>query len=143
MICSITSKGFETPPVQKESHILSILLLISPVINFVLRCVLTFLGFFWIVMGKAALFRNLSRSLRLNSQYPFAGFRCIGMSPRAAHLRIVFWATPRYSAAAGVWVFGQFGHRRVFYCECINTALRLVYQTLLSSDSRRKTASKL
>lgn len=36
----MTSNGLETPPVQNESQIRSTLLLISPVINAVLRCVL-------------------------------------------------------------------------------------------------------
>jgi hypothetical protein len=46
--------------------------------------------------------RNRSRSLRRNNRYPLAVFRCIGISPRAAQLRIVLWWTPRYSAASAV-----------------------------------------
>ena len=52
--------------------------------------------------GLAAFFKKVSRSLRLNGRFPFVGFWCIRISPRAAHLRMVFWATPKYSAAAAV-----------------------------------------
>ena len=54
-------------------------------------------------MGWAIPSRNLSRSARLNSRYPLAGFRCIGMSPRADHLRTVFCDTPRISAASAIF----------------------------------------
>lgn len=47
-------------------------------------------GYFVALTGFPAFARKRSKSLRLNSRYPFAGFRCIGMSPRAAHLRSVF-----------------------------------------------------
>jgi len=49
------------------------------------------------LIGRAVFFKKASRSLRLNSRYSFAGFRCIGSSPQAAQSQTVPWDTPRIS----------------------------------------------